>query len=294
MRNISVGKSITSRKCKSSVNDNRGQPSSNRTGTGISRNGKRDTYGNKKMDDDSNSSIKSALDTTDSSRSCDESSDGGELAPRMKRGKQSNEFVVEMMLEMKEDMETWKDGLLEMKEDMKTWKEKFERLEAMCIRNQGDEVAGENLGRKTTTPLISVVTENGKGSFSDLSYSQNTIAYFKKKKKEIERRLKYVIVNEAFGHMKFLSDKPENSEVTSNVKEPSGAEKVVIKAINMEQIVVPKEMGMGDYMQNATKLVTKLYNGIRSQVQQELRKRWFGKLMTFLLFDDSAFTTFQL
>ena len=106
--------------------------------------------------------------------------------------------------------------------------------------------------------------------------------------------MKYVIVNEAFGHMKFLKDKPENSKVTNNEKEPSAAEKVVIRAINMEQIVVPKEMGMGDYMQNATKLVTKLYNGIRSQVQQELRKRWFGKLMTFLLFDDSAFTTFQL
>ena len=106
--------------------------------------------------------------------------------------------------------------------------------------------------------------------------------------------MKYVIVNEAFGHMKFLKDKPENSKVTNNEKEPSAAEKVVIRAINMEQIVVPKEMGMGDYMQNATKLVTKLYNGIRSQVQQELRKRWFGKLMTFLLFDDSAFTNFQL
>ena len=117
LRNISVDKSIKSSKCNLSVNNNSGQRSSNRTGTGISRKGKRNTYGNNKMDDDSSSSIKSALDTTDSSRSCDRSSDRGELAPRMKRGKQSNECVVKMVLEIKEEM--------------KTWRENFKKIDAM-------------------------------------------------------------------------------------------------------------------------------------------------------------------
>jgi len=121
-----------------------------------------------------------------------------------------------------------------------------------------------------TAPVKSVVTQKPKRtSFSDLSNSQRSIAYFKENQKDIKRQFKVVILQETFAQMKFLMNKKET---------PSIAEMVVLKAINMKHVHIPKYMNTGEYVRGAEKYVHRVYSKLRSQVQQDLRQRWLSKL----------------
>ena len=140
---------------------------------------------------------------------------------------------------------------------------------------ENKKVTGDCILGEETTPLPSLITGDGKKSLSDLLVSQNTSAYFDEKSKELERQLSSVIQQMMFGEMKFLVSTPlKGKDEGQNF---STAEKVVIKAIDMKQVTVPKEMDKIVFVSKCAKLVTRLYNEIRGRAQGGLRKVWFSK-----------------
>ena len=197
-------------------------------------------HDNSNNNDNSASSGSSIVDTTDDSNSDDESIAMNQITPQVKGGKSSN----------------MDDGNCEVNTRLR------ENLEVL------HRTIGEIL--YATAPVKSVVTRKPKRtSFSDLSNSQRTIVYFNENHNDIKRRFKVVILQETFGQMKFLMTKKEP---------PSAAEMIVLKAIDMKHVHVPKFMDTGEYVRRAEKYVRKVYSKLRSQVQQDLRQRWLGKL----------------
>ena len=105
----------------------------------------------------------------------------------------------------------------------------------------------------------------------------------RKKKKTIGKRLKVVILQYTFARAKFLIDRPKQGKGNKEEENPTAAEKVVLKAIEMKQVNVPVGLNKVKFVRNAAASVKQQYNIIRSQVQQNLQKRWFGKFRSCLL-----------
>ena len=194
--------------------------------------------------------------TSDSELSNDSSKDYDDeltnFKRKDKRSKREFEIIMGAVMEIKESNKV-------LREEVGTLKDLFQKLQ------NGQE----------TTPFRSVVTVEERKSLSDITtYSQNTIDYFKKEKKTIGKRLKVVILQYTFARAKFLIDRPEQGK---GEETPTAAEKVVLKAIEMKQVNVPVGLNKVQFIRNAAAFVKQQYNIIWSQVQQNLRKRWFGK-----------------
>ena len=221
-----------------------------------SKRGKRDSfYANVNISSGhSSSSITSVVDTSDDSESNDETVIGGQFI---------NGGMMRCLIKNVEDINF----------RMKTLEHRQEEMMKQLLEKK--KVTGDCILGQDMTPLPSIITGDGKKSLSDLSISQNTSAYFDEKSKELERRLTSMIQQNMFGDMKFLVSTPLNGK--DGGRNFSTAEKVVIKAIDMKQVTVPKEMDKREFITKGAKLVTRLYNEIRGRAQSGLRKVWFGE-----------------
>ena len=92
-----------------------------------------------------------------------------------------------------------------------------------------------------------------------------------------------MILQYTFARAKFLIDRPKQGKGDKEEETPTETEKVVLKAIEMKQVNVPVGVNEVEFVRNAAVSVKQQYNIIRSQVQQNLRKRWFGKFRSCLL-----------
>ena len=272
--NVDVDKTSTNKKRKSTVETNNRHTSDNRKSrrdqNAIPTNPKRMDVTNRGSD---NSMGGKHNDNISDVQSIEYSSDDSDFSKKSKD-------VCE--LSQHESLQKIMDTMMEMKESYNNMANKFESI--VNLREEFDEMKGlfRTFHKQGTSPLqSSFIRVEERRSISDISCSHNTVAYFKKERKNIEKQLKQVIVQDTFARAKFLIDRPKQEEGEEEEETPTEAEKVVLKAIEMKQVNVPVGVNKDEYVKNAAELVKKQYNIIRSQVQQNLRKRWLGKLRSF-------------